>query len=84
MPQVPMICNNCGHIFPSNIWIESGAQVSIDGYSEYCPKCRSMVQASNGLYKEISNLITFLQTENTTVEDLRKIERIFEKAQKNN
>lgn len=81
--NVPAICNNCGRIFPSGIFVDGGVILNMQGnMAGPCPECGSMGHIPDGRYKLINNIIEILEAPEHSIGELRLLANIFQKLKK--
>lgn len=69
--NLPAICNRCGVVFNSGFEFIGNGTVVMEGCSSGpCPKCGSMGNVPNGIYKFINGVLALLNSENYSNSDL--------------
>ncbi|MHA6250738.1 SEC-C metal-binding domain-containing protein [Oceanobacillus sp. CAU 1775] len=85
MPHVPAICDSCGTVFNSGIFIENSTNVSLSGNkSGPCPNCGGWGHVPDGVFNFIGNAIEILSAPERTIQDLKKLSVILQAAKNNN
>lgn len=69
--DLPAICNKCGTVFNSGFVFGGNATVNMEGCSSGpCPKCGSMGNIPNGVYKFINGALSLFNSDNYSKNDL--------------
>lgn len=82
--KAPALCNNCGVIFPSNLFeFDNCTNVTLsncDGGT--CPKCGGKSRILDGVYNFVNNAVELLKGPERTVSELQKLAAILQTAKK--
>ncbi len=81
MPNVPAVCDTCGTMFPSGIFIENSTNVTfVNNTSGPCPQCGGMGHIPDGTFNFIGDTIELLQGPQRTVYELESLAAILRQA----
>lgn len=80
MINLPIFCNSCGAIFPSDIVVENLTH-KIDDISGSCPLCGEFSQVPSGIYNFIGHTIELLTGPDKTIDELNKLSIILRNYQ---
>lgn len=81
MPNIPAICNKCGTLFNSGIFISENSTASLKGnISGPCPNCNSMGTIPDGIYEGTESILKILFNSGLNKNQLNKIATIFKNA----
>lgn len=84
MPHMPAICDTCGTIFNSGLYIENAKKVTLSGnMAGPCPSCNNMGHIPDGIYNFVENALKFITPEKT-IQELKAFEETIRTVQKNN
>ncbi len=84
MPSMPAVCDNCGTMFPSGIFIENSTNITLTGCrSGPCPSCGGMGSIPDGVFNVLGNVIEILDAPRKTVDQLSRYVRVLSEAQAN-
>ena len=74
MPDIPAICNSCGTLFPSGMFLENCRDMSLSGCTAGpCPRCGSQGHIPDGIYNVTGNIIELLSGPGSTIEALTRL-----------
>ena len=74
MPMIPAFCDNCGHAFPSGIFIENCLNVTMSGNkSGPCPRCGSMGSVLDGVFNVTKDVIEVISAPLWTYQKLQSL-----------
>ncbi|CAH0149374.1 SEC-C metal-binding domain-containing protein [Peribacillus sp. Bi134] len=83
MPHMPAICDTCGTIFNSGLYIENAKGVTLSGNTAGpCPSCNNMGHIPDGIYNFVENALKVITPEKT-IQELKAFEETIRIAQKN-
>ncbi|MBT2660588.1 SEC-C metal-binding domain-containing protein [Bacillus sp. ISL-45] len=78
MPVMPAVCDYCGTIFSSGVFLENTMGTFKGNKAGPCPKCGKMGHIPDGVFNFVENAIQILNAPERTVLELRKFTRILE------
>lgn len=82
--MMPAICNSCGYIFASGIFVENSSNVTMsNNLCGPCPKCDGWGKAIEGTFDVANEVIKVLAGPAATHEVFRRLATIFQEANKN-
>ena len=82
---IPAVCGSCGNLFPSPILLGDGAVVNVGLVSvSPCPFCGGGASVPEGIYQGLGDAIQILAGGESTLNALRRLQRILERAQNDN
>ncbi|WP_257144029.1 SEC-C metal-binding domain-containing protein [Bacillus sp. AFS002410] len=85
MPVMPAICDTCGTIFSSGVYVENSMNASFLGNTVGpCPSCGRTGHIPDGIFNFIGNAIEILKAPQRTYEELIIFASILRDAQQNN
>ncbi|MGG0719820.1 SEC-C metal-binding domain-containing protein [Robertmurraya massiliosenegalensis] len=82
MPHMPAVCNTCGTIFNSGIFVENSSVTLSGNKSGPCPSCGGWGHIPDGVFNFIGNAIEVLSAPERTVKELQRFSEILQLAQK--
>lgn len=81
MNGTPAFCPNCNNVVLAHSIISGGSiKFSVSGSKITCPQCRGIASILDGEYNVINGSFELLNGPHSTVENLQKLRKIFEKA----
>ncbi len=81
MPDVPAVCDTCGTVFSSGIYIENATSVTLAGNTAGpCPRCGDMGHVPDGTFNFTEDTIELLQGPRRTVSELQNLAEILRQA----
>lgn len=84
MPYMPAICDTCGTIFNSGLYIENAKGLTLSGNTAGpCPSCNNMGHIPDGFYNFVENALKVITPEKT-IQELKAFEKTIRTVQKNN
>lgn len=82
--MIPAICNSCGYIFSSGIFVENSFNVTMsNNLCGPCPKCHGWGKAVEGTFDVANEVIKVLAGPAATHEVFKRLATIFQEANKN-
>ncbi len=83
--KVPAICDNCDSIFPSLFNFYNSNNISFTGcQAGPCPDCGGTGHIPDGIYNFIGDTIELLSGPQRSIDELKKLASILERARNNN
>lgn len=80
--NLPVICNNCGTLFPLYLGEGFGATITMtNSTAGPCPNCGGSGQVLDGTYKFVENVISVLSAPQRTLDELQKLSDSLKVAQ---
>lgn len=79
--HIPAVCDTCGNIFPSGIYVENATNVSFSGNTAGpCPSCGGMGHIPDGVYNFIHNTIELVAGPSRTFSELERLAQLLTEA----
>ncbi|MGX7596282.1 SEC-C metal-binding domain-containing protein [Planococcus plakortidis] len=73
MPVIPGICDNCGNVFPSGIFVENSVAVFEGNEVGPCPYCRGWGHVPDGTFRVVQGAIELISAPQRTLDELVKL-----------
>ncbi|WP_429099127.1 SEC-C metal-binding domain-containing protein [Aeromonas rivipollensis] len=84
MPNIPAICDDCGTMFPSGIFMENCTNIRLSGNkSGPCPSCGGWGSIPDGVFNVLGSVIEIIDAPRKTLEQLGRYVRVINKARDN-
>jgi uncharacterized protein YecA (UPF0149 family) len=81
MPHVPAVCDTCGTIFNSGVYVENSINITFRGNkSGPCPNCHGWGSIPDGVFNFLGNVIEVLSAPERTVKELQRFNEILQSA----
>jgi uncharacterized protein YecA (UPF0149 family) len=80
MPAVPAICDTCGSIFPSGIFVENSLSITFrDCHAGPCPKCGQVGHLVEGTFNFVGETIEVVRASFKTQSELIRLKKFIQK-----